>query len=143
MDKNGLKNVLFGKKIGVSHVTIGRWLRNERSPSVSDLISLSEVFNVSIDWLLKGDRYDNPRISEPEIIYAKTPICDDGYYKLLYIYVLALLSQPELINVAEKSVHVKSFSLEDIIAEIKTRLIESVSSKLERLRDIASEIERY
>ncbi|MED3799987.1 MULTISPECIES: helix-turn-helix domain-containing protein [Lysinibacillus] len=41
------------KELGISN--LGRIEKNERSPGIDIVISISERFNVTTDWLLKGE----------------------------------------------------------------------------------------
>ncbi|MFK4997880.1 helix-turn-helix domain-containing protein [Bacillus sp. N9] len=45
----------LGDKIGTKSSTISNWENERKQPSAKMIISLSEFFNVSTDWLLKGE----------------------------------------------------------------------------------------
>lgn len=38
--------------IGVNRVSVARWERGEYTPSIATMLKLSELFNVSVDYLL-------------------------------------------------------------------------------------------
>ncbi|MBQ9840435.1 MAG: helix-turn-helix transcriptional regulator [Erysipelotrichaceae bacterium] len=42
--------------LGVTNKTVSKWERNEGYPSIDTLLSLSKLFNVSVDELLKGEQ---------------------------------------------------------------------------------------
>lgn len=44
----------IGRQINVSRQTISKWELDETTPEMEKLILLSEIFNVSIDELIKG-----------------------------------------------------------------------------------------
>lgn len=46
---------VLAEKIFVSRQTISNWENNKSYPDVNSLLRLSEIFNVSIDILIKGD----------------------------------------------------------------------------------------
>lgn len=48
----GLGQVALAKELGVSKGIISLWENNLREPSMSNLIALSEFFNISIDELV-------------------------------------------------------------------------------------------
>ena len=39
-----------------SNELVARWERGASSPSAETLVKLSEFFNVSVDWILKGEQ---------------------------------------------------------------------------------------
>ncbi|MBS4209954.1 helix-turn-helix domain-containing protein [Bacillus sp. FJAT-50079] len=45
----------LGDKIGTKSSAISNWENERKQPSAKMIISLSEFFNVSTDWLLKGE----------------------------------------------------------------------------------------
>ena len=42
----------LAERMGVTEVSISRWMHGTRIPKVSDLKKLCKVMNVSADWLL-------------------------------------------------------------------------------------------
>ena len=58
-------------KLNVSDKTISSWETGRTYPELSLLVELSELFNTSLDELLKGDRF-NP-FMEMKIGYATLP----------------------------------------------------------------------
>lgn len=57
--KESLKQVELAEKLGVDRSSISNYETGNRMPTVEFLISISEHFNVSIDFLLKGNSYVN------------------------------------------------------------------------------------
>jgi len=51
----GLTKQSLGKKLNVSTATISMWENGQRKPDLNKLINLSNLFNVSIDWLINDD----------------------------------------------------------------------------------------
>lgn len=51
---NGYSQEDLAEKLGVSRQAISNWERNESSPDTDNLIALAQLYNVSIDELLKG-----------------------------------------------------------------------------------------
>lgn len=51
-EDKGIGQVELAKKIGVSKGTISFWENGLREPTMSSLISLSQFFDVSIDYLV-------------------------------------------------------------------------------------------
>lgn len=59
--QQGLTQEQLGEKIGVTNKTVSRWERGVYLPPPDALLSLSQIFNVSIDEILSGRRFpQNP-----------------------------------------------------------------------------------
>ena len=56
---NGMTQKELGEKLFVSDKTVSRWECDECTPELSLLPSLAEIFNVTTDELLRGER-NNP-----------------------------------------------------------------------------------
>lgn len=61
---NGYSQEDLAEKLGVSRQAISNWERNESSPDTDNLIALAQLYDVSIDELLKGK--DKPVKNETE-----------------------------------------------------------------------------
>ena len=57
MKRCGYTNYRLAKSMDVSESTIGYWVKGKTFPNCKQLISLSEKLNVSIDYLLKGEKH--------------------------------------------------------------------------------------
>ena len=51
---NGLSQAQLAQKLHISTSTVGMYEQGRREPSVDTLISLSQLFGVSLDYLLSG-----------------------------------------------------------------------------------------
>lgn len=57
MHQRGLKPAALAREIGLSHVAVGNWLKDEK-PSIPDayqLLKLAKHFGVTMEWLLTGE----------------------------------------------------------------------------------------
>ena len=65
----------LAEKLDVSRQTISKWENNMSIPELDKIISLSNVFGVTVDYLVKGDGVippvEMPEVSEPK--YEPTP----------------------------------------------------------------------
>lgn len=52
---NDLKQVDFASKIGISQSTLSEIEKGRSKPSIDTVISTSNQFKVTTDWLLKGE----------------------------------------------------------------------------------------
>ena len=56
--KNNLSQDQVAEKIGVSRQAVSKWERAEASPDTDNLIMLSKIYNVSLDELINGKRFE-------------------------------------------------------------------------------------
>lgn len=61
--ENGYSQEQLAEKLNLSRQTISKWELNQSSPDLAMLVRLSELFNISIDFLIKG----NDPVLEKEI----------------------------------------------------------------------------
>ncbi len=64
--KNNLSQEELAEKIGVSRQAISKWESGTSLPEIEKLISLSEYFNVSIDYLVKEQAEDEQIKEKPK-----------------------------------------------------------------------------
>ncbi|MGE9833370.1 helix-turn-helix domain-containing protein [Streptococcus orisratti] len=55
-NKQGLTQEQIAQQLQVSHQTISNWENNKSYPDIVSLITLSELYQISLDQLLKGDK---------------------------------------------------------------------------------------
>lgn len=72
--KENLSMAELAERIGSTSGTIALWENNHRLPGAKYIIALAEFFNVSTDWLLKGNDYDNRQQSNVSIRAEKKDI---------------------------------------------------------------------
>ncbi len=73
-NKNNMSQGDLADRLDVSRQTVSKWENNMCKPEADKLIQLSEIFNVSIDHILKGEQ--NP--TDPVYVYAND---NDGQTK--------------------------------------------------------------
>ncbi len=69
-NRNNMSQGNLADKLDVSRQTISKWENNICLPEAEKLLQLSEIFGVSIDYILKGRTITEP---EPVYIYVKDP----------------------------------------------------------------------
>ena len=45
----------LASKLGVSRQAVSKWETGESIPDMNNLAALAEIFDVSLDWLIKGE----------------------------------------------------------------------------------------
>ena len=63
---NGMTQKELGEKLFVSDKTVSRWECDECTPELSLIPSIAEIFGITIDELLRGERNNPDRMGESE-----------------------------------------------------------------------------
>lgn len=71
-NRNNMSQGNLADKLDVSRQTISKWENNMCLPEAEKLLQLSEIFGVSIDYIMKGESDTQPT-QEPVYIYVKDP----------------------------------------------------------------------
>lgn len=70
--QKGLTQDELAKKMDKDYSTIGKWELGQRNPIMSDIIKLSEIFNVSVqDLVEKNLRIKNQTPDELDVLFDK------------------------------------------------------------------------
>ncbi|WP_018921740.1 helix-turn-helix transcriptional regulator [Salsuginibacillus kocurii] len=72
----------LSKKLGVSRQAVYKWESNKGYPDIENLIELSEIFNVTIDEIIKKD---DKLIKKINVDEEKSTFSDAGFYVGLVI----------------------------------------------------------
>jgi transcriptional regulator with XRE-family HTH domain len=84
---HGLSQPEIAKKIGTSGAIIGRYEREEMTPSIEVAMKLAEAFNVTLDYLVS--EHDRPNILQDasmlERIKAINELSPEDRDRLLYV----------------------------------------------------------
>lgn len=67
---NGMTQKELAERLNVSDKSVSRWERDETAPDLSLIPVIAEIFNVTTDELLRGER--NPQSSETEPVSKKS-----------------------------------------------------------------------
>lgn len=64
----GLSQKEFGKKVGVAQNTVCNWEKGNREPDNESLRKMSELFNVSIDYILcREEKKEEPSVVDEQL----------------------------------------------------------------------------
>ena len=102
---NKMNQKQLAELMNVNQNTISRWEKGERQPNNDDLRKLSDIFHVSVDYLLSDD--DGPKakkvpkdlrkiLEDEEIILNGRMLSDDDKQKMLKIIEAAFWEAKEL-----------------------------------------------
>ena len=82
-----LSQVDLSEKLGVTPQTISNWEKGIREPSISALLELSRIFDITVDCLLGSDKRNN----SIEVVNLVTNLNEDKKEKLLdFLKVIAI-----------------------------------------------------
>ena len=77
MSERGITARELSRRIGVSHVTIGKWLRNDFQPSGKNLETLAAFFSVTPAAIIFGETcHISPRLTEVSEDEIAIPVID-------------------------------------------------------------------
>lgn len=92
--KHKMSQQQLGKLLNISRQSISKWERREGYPGIESLIKLSEVFDITIDELLKGDDHLKEKIIEDgkQLAYPKLKLFFDILLVIGLFLVIAKIS---------------------------------------------------
>lgn len=59
-ESSNLSQSEFAKRINISSEKLNSWENNESIPAAKPILAIINEFNVSSDWLLYGEKYNDP-----------------------------------------------------------------------------------
>lgn len=80
---NGMTQKEFGEKLFVSDKTVSRWECDECTPELSLIPSIAEIFGITTDELLRGERNNPDREAASEDVAIKQKAKSDKQFKLM------------------------------------------------------------
>jgi len=81
---NGMTQKELGEKLFVSDKTVSRWERDECTPELSLIPAIAEIFDITTDELLRGERISPGReMATGEETAAKQKIKSEKQFKLM------------------------------------------------------------
>lgn len=87
----GLSQEQLAEKIGVSRQTISNWENDRRVPDIYSLVSLSDLYGISLDELIKGDvkvmamLSGKTKAAGEKYLYGATVLNAIGMLELIYL----------------------------------------------------------
>ena len=80
---NGMTQKELGEKLFVSDKTVSRWECDECTPELSLIPSIAEIFGITTDELLRGERNNPDREAASENVTTKQKAQSDKQFKLM------------------------------------------------------------
>lgn len=99
--KNNLSQEKLGERLGLSRQSISKWEQGYALPDTENLLKLSEIYNVSVDSILKCGEVDEPAEKETEVktevIVVERPVSKEqkkpkkrGWFFISYPIIMAI-----------------------------------------------------
>ena len=80
---NGMTQKELGEKLFVSDKTVSRWECDESTPELSLIPTIAEIFGISTDELLRGERNSPSQEAASEDLASKQKVKSDKQFKLM------------------------------------------------------------
>lgn len=81
--KNNMTQEQLADKIHVSHQTISKWEQGINTPSIDNLLILSDLYNISLDELIRGGNY----LKKPFIMGKRNSISRVIIFLVIWLFV--------------------------------------------------------
>ncbi len=91
--QNGMTQEELAQKIGKDYSTIGKWELGQRSPTMIDVVKISELFNISLETLISGSVIDDKKeglnkdvnqLKQFRLLYDKIKDLPEDSQKIIY-----------------------------------------------------------
>ena len=69
---SGISQEELADKIGVSRQAVSKWESEQSVPDVDKIVAMSNYFDVTTDYILKGIENDNQKKSEDNRLYLQS-----------------------------------------------------------------------
>ena len=71
----GLSQLQLAQKLSISPSALGMYEQSRRTPSLDLLISMSQIFNVSLDYLITGTEFNPSSTAQAQPELPACPCC--------------------------------------------------------------------
>ena len=88
--ERGLSQDELGSQLKVSRQTVSKWELGETTPEMNKLISISELFNISLDELVKGTGTSDVNSKDADTLETKLDKPKKGVYDIILLLVKIL-----------------------------------------------------
>ena len=71
----GLSQLQLAQKLSISPSALGMYEQSRRTPSLDTLVSMSQIFNVSLDYLITGAEFNPSSTAQAQPELPACPCC--------------------------------------------------------------------
>lgn len=90
--EKGFTQVSLANRLGISDKTVSKWERGKAMPESDTLVSISQYFNISLDYLMKEDNFVSGGVTSTDNSQTKSR---SGREKRVFGAVLLLKSSSD------------------------------------------------
>ena len=92
----GLSQEQFAKKLAISRQAVSKWERGVAMPDIENLMYISNIFNVSLDTIIKGDkRMENKVISDSKNAKLFSRLFLFGFFVIITLVTIFTTTDPQ------------------------------------------------
>lgn len=88
--EKGWSQEKLAEKLNISRQAVYKWEANKGYPDISNLIEISEIFDVTIDELIKGDQDLQDEFSDKKDSFEQ--LSDPGFYLGIVLFMIGILT---------------------------------------------------
>lgn len=77
----GMSQAQLAKELNISASTIGMYEQGRRVPGIDMLVTMSRIFDVSLDYLITGEEYTPSSSGRKERTFREDCPCSTCYWK--------------------------------------------------------------
>lgn len=79
--KNSMSQAQLANKIGISPSALGMYEQGRRTPGIDTLTRFSEIFNVSLDYLITGSEFNHPIVDDNDMSKRTNCPCSTCFWR--------------------------------------------------------------
>ncbi|MEC5271731.1 helix-turn-helix transcriptional regulator [Caldifermentibacillus hisashii] len=72
----------LSRELGFSDNTFGHYARGERTPDIFTLVKIADIFQVSLDYLIRGTEPNGESLRSLQPIFKRAGITDPSIFKI-------------------------------------------------------------
>ena len=92
----GLTQEQFAEKLAISRQAVSKWERGVTMPDIENLMYISNIFNVSLDTIIKGDkRMENKVISDSKNAKLFSRLFLFGFFVIITLVTIFTTTDPQ------------------------------------------------
>lgn len=82
LESNNVKQRELAMKLNVERGSVSNWITNRRSPNMDIIVKIADIFDVSIDYLLKDTEIENKDLKKIKDDYLEAQTLYESYKEL-------------------------------------------------------------
>lgn len=92
---NNMTQMELAEKLNYSDKTISKWERGESAPDIAVLVDISNIFGVTLDYLVKAEKIEKAEVKNKDLKYNRrviSYICESvGWIVAIFAFIITTL----------------------------------------------------